>query len=130
MAKHNCAICGAEVGLMSGHKLADGNFICRKVCGAKALKIFDKIPATLSDVTAHLDEVWDFVQKHQLLAIHDAYNINIPHDGKAIRIVHHGGHYYGDDIEPLGDGRYQPVGLPMEQLPDDLSLDIVAENRP
>lgn len=57
MAKHNCAICGAEVGLMSGHKLADGNFICRKVCGAKALKIFDKIPATLSDVTAHLAQV-------------------------------------------------------------------------
>ena len=91
----------------------------------KTLSVSTDYPG-YADVTAHLDEVWDFVQKHQLLAIHDAYNINIPHDGKAIRIVHHGGHYYGDAIEPLGDGRYQPVGLPMEQLPDDLSLDIVA----
>lgn len=30
MAKHNCAICGAEIGLMSSQKLADGNYICRK----------------------------------------------------------------------------------------------------
>ena len=40
MAKHNCAICGAEVGLMSGQKLADGNYICRKVCRKKTMKLF------------------------------------------------------------------------------------------
>lgn len=57
MAKHNCAICGAEVGLMSGHKLADGNWLCRKVCGKKCLSIFDKIPATLGDVQAHIEQV-------------------------------------------------------------------------
>ena len=57
MAKHNCAICGAEVGLMSGQKLADGNYICRKVCRKKTLKFFDCIPATLSDVTAHIAQV-------------------------------------------------------------------------
>ena len=54
MAKHNCAICGAEVGLMSGQKLADGNYICRKVCRKKTMKFFDCIPATLGDVTAHI----------------------------------------------------------------------------
>ena len=57
MAKHNCAICGAEVGLMSGQKLADGNFICRKVCRKKTFKLFDCIPATLDDVTAHIAQV-------------------------------------------------------------------------
>lgn len=57
MAKHNCAICGAEVGLMSGQKLADGNYICRKVCRKKLLKNFDCIPATLGDVTAHIEQV-------------------------------------------------------------------------
>ena len=57
MAKHNCAICGAEVGLMSGQKLADGNYICRKVCIKKTLKYFDCIPATLDDVTAHIAQV-------------------------------------------------------------------------
>ena len=38
MAKHNCAICGAEVGLLTEQKLADGNFICRKVCCKKSMQ--------------------------------------------------------------------------------------------
>ena len=57
MAKHNCAICGAEVGLISEQKLADGNYICRKVCSKKTFKIFDKVEATLGDVTAHIEQV-------------------------------------------------------------------------
>ena len=57
MAKHNCAICGAEVGLISEQKLADGNYICRKVCSAKTFKIFNKVEATLSDVTAHIEQI-------------------------------------------------------------------------
>ena len=57
MAKHNCAICGAEVGLISEQKLADGNYICRKVCSKKCLKIFDKVEATLDSVTSHIEQV-------------------------------------------------------------------------
>ena len=57
MAKQNCAICGAEIGLISAQKLADGNFICRKVCSKKTFKIFDKVEATLGDVTAHIEQV-------------------------------------------------------------------------
>jgi len=57
MAKHTCAICGAEIGLISAQKLADGNYICRKVCGKKTFKIFDKVAATLGDVKAHLEQI-------------------------------------------------------------------------
>ena len=57
MAKHNCAICGTEIGLMSEQKLVDGNFICRKVCSKQTFKIFDKVNATLGDVTAHIEQV-------------------------------------------------------------------------
>ena len=57
MAKHNCAICGAEVSLLSEQKLADGNYICRKVCSKKTFKIFDKVAATLGDVTAHIEQI-------------------------------------------------------------------------
>ena len=57
MAKHNCAICGAEVGLLTEQKLADGNYICRKVCSKKTFKNFDKVSATLSDVTAHIEQI-------------------------------------------------------------------------
>ena len=57
MAKHNCAICGAEVGLMNGQKLADGNYICKKVCGKKTFKLLDKVAASLYDVTAHIEQI-------------------------------------------------------------------------
>jgi len=57
MAKHNCAICGAEVGLLTEQKLADGNFICRKVCCKKCLKIFNKVDATLDSVNSHIEQV-------------------------------------------------------------------------
>ena len=57
MAKHNCAICGAQIGLTSEQKLVDGSFICRKVCSKKTFKIFDKVNATLGDVTAHIEQV-------------------------------------------------------------------------
>ena len=57
MAKHTCAICGAEVGLISEQKLADGNYICRKVCSKKCLKIFDKVEATLDSVNSHIAQV-------------------------------------------------------------------------
>lgn len=57
MAKHNCAICGAEIGLISEQKLADGNYICRKVCSKKCLKIFDKVEATLDSVKSHIEQV-------------------------------------------------------------------------
>ena len=57
MAKHNCAICGAEVGMISEQKLADGNYIFRKVCSKKTFKIFDKVEATLGDVTAHIEQI-------------------------------------------------------------------------
>lgn len=57
MAKHTCAICGAEVGLLSEQKLADGNYICRKVCAKKCLKLFDKVEATLDSVNSHIKQV-------------------------------------------------------------------------
>lgn len=57
MAKHTCAICGAELNLITEQKLADGNFICRKVCSKKCLKYFDKVSATLDSVNSHIEQV-------------------------------------------------------------------------
>lgn len=57
MAKQNCAICGAEIGLFAQQKLADGNYICRKVCAKKCLKLFDFVPSSLYEVTAHIKQV-------------------------------------------------------------------------
>ncbi len=57
MAKHTCVICGAEVGLLTEQKLADGNFICRKVCAKKGFKVFDLVSADLDSVKAHHEQV-------------------------------------------------------------------------
>jgi len=57
MAKHTCSICGAELNLITEQKLADGNFICRKVCSKKCLKIFNKVEATLDSVNSHIEQV-------------------------------------------------------------------------
>ena len=35
MAKHNCAICGVEVGLMGSQKLADGNYIAARTAARR-----------------------------------------------------------------------------------------------
>lgn len=57
MAKHNCALCGAEVGVFTEQQLADKSYICRKVCAKKCMKLFDFVPATLDQVKAHIEEV-------------------------------------------------------------------------
>ncbi len=57
MAKHNCAICGAEVGLFAQQQLADKNYICRKVCAKRCMKLFDFVPSTLDQVKAHIEQV-------------------------------------------------------------------------
>ena len=57
MAKHNCAICGAEIGVIAAQKLGDGNYICRKNCRSKLFKVFDCIPATLPEVTDHIAQI-------------------------------------------------------------------------
>ncbi len=57
MAKHNCAICGAEVGLLTEQQLADKTYICRKVCAKKCLKALELVPATLDQVQSHIEQV-------------------------------------------------------------------------
>lgn len=54
---NKCAICGAEVNLIKGQKLADGNYICRKNCRSKCMKLFDCMHADLNQVQAHIAQV-------------------------------------------------------------------------
>lgn len=54
---NTCAICGAEVNLIKGQKLADGNYICRKNCRSKCMKLFDCVHADLNQVQAHIAQV-------------------------------------------------------------------------
>ena len=58
----------------------------------------------------HLDRIFDFIQKHDLLSKNDIYNINIPVDPKEIRITRQGRHYYSDRFPAIGDNLYKPTG--------------------
>jgi len=69
MAKQNCAICGAEVNLLQQQKLADGNYICRKVCAKKAMGDFDFVSATLYSVKEHIIQVEDGTKIYQKLFV-------------------------------------------------------------
>jgi len=69
MAKQNCAICGAEVGLVQQQKLADGNYVCRKVCAKKAMPDFDFISATLFGVQEHIKQVEEGTRIYQKLFV-------------------------------------------------------------
>ena len=67
-------------------------------------------PEAYHNATVHLDEVFDFIRQHDLLALNDIYNINIPAEPKGIRITRQGGPYYSDDFFPIGDDLYRPRG--------------------
>ncbi len=58
MAKKNCEICNAEIGLIKQIKLADGNFICRD-CLKKAISYFNHMEKTLYDYKDHMKQLDD-----------------------------------------------------------------------
>lgn len=51
----------------------------------------------------HMDQIWDFFCRNQLLKKHSFYNVNIPPQGRDIRITRLGGPYYSDNFAP-GEG--------------------------
>lgn len=71
----------------------------------------------------HLDEVLTFFREHDLMALNDIYNVNIPSDPKGIRVTHQGGSYYSDDFESIGNDLYLPKGKSIWVDRQDLNLD-------
>ena len=71
----------------------------------------------------HLKTVFDFVEQHKLLDIHDIYNINIPPQVRGIRVTRQGGPYYSDLFKAQGDDLYRPVGICVHEFQNDLTID-------
>ncbi len=80
--------------------------------GMKAIAL-STTPRNYSRATEQLDRIFAFLRQHDLLAVHDLYNVNIPADPRGIRITRQGGPYYSDDFPAMGDDRYQPKGKPI-----------------
>lgn len=91
--------------------------------GLKAIALSTP-PKFYDKAVGQLDRVFDFVREHDLLAINDIYNINIPADPKdEIRITHQGGPYYSDDFPHIGNDLYRPTGYPIWEDQGDDTLD-------
>ena len=56
MAKKNCSICGAEIGLMKQVQLADREFICRD-CVKKTSPFFVPLERTTYDYKEHMKQL-------------------------------------------------------------------------
>ena len=80
--------------------------------GVKAIALSTP-PKFYDRATEHLDEVFQFIQEHDLLSVNDIYNINIPGEPRGIRITRQGGPYYSDDFPFIGNDRYKPMGKPV-----------------
>lgn len=91
--------------------------------GMKAIALSTP-PKYYDRALSHLDRIFDFVEKHDLLSINPIYNINIPADPKeAIRFTHQGGPYYSDRFPHVGNDLYRPTGYPIWEDRGDDTLD-------
>ncbi len=80
-------------------------------------------PENYENAVNQLDTVLDYVLKHNLLGVHNVYNINIPPEPKGIKITHQGKIYYSDAFYEVGDGIYKVQGECTYTPGDDLTLD-------
>ena len=78
--------------------------------GMKALALSTE-PETFDDAFAHLDQVWEYITKHDLYSKAKLWNGNIPLNTTGeMRITRQGGPYYSDDFAPEANDMYRPVG--------------------
>ena len=91
--------------------------------GLKAIALSTP-PKYYDKAVNHLDQIFDFVKSHDLLAINNIYNINIPADPKGeILFTHQGGPYYSDEFPHIGDDMYRPTGYAIWKDRGDNTLD-------
>ena len=84
---------------------------------------FSTDPATFQSAVEHLNEIYDLMTKHHMLALNSLYNINIPLNPKGIQITRQGGPYYSDDFHPIGNDLYRPHGHSIYEDHHDYSID-------
>jgi len=89
--------------------------------GVKAIALSTS-PQYYDKAVSQLDKVFDFVQKNDLLALNDIYNINIPGESD-ILITHQGGPYFSDDFKAIENDMYRPCGKSVWKDRHDFSLD-------
>jgi len=77
--------------------------------GLKAVAV-STCPEYYEKAAAHLDDVFDYIFSRNLLAECDAWNVNIPPEGREFRITRQGGHYYSDDFPFVAENMVKAHG--------------------
>ena len=90
--------------------------------GIKAIALSTSIKYYDQAVT-HMEEIFRFVEDHQLMKQGNLYNINIPVSPKGFRITSQGGDSFCEEFIPLGNDLYAPGGCPLKADGLDGSLD-------
>ena len=80
-------------------------------------------PTTFDYALSRLDEVWNFVEKRELLSKNGLYNINIPKGDGDIKITRQGGIYFTDAFIYKGNDMYEQAGTMVVSDSKDLTLD-------
>jgi 5'-nucleotidase len=74
-----------------------------------------------------LDTIWSFIEKNNLLAENDLYNINIPKASKGIKVTKQGSAYFSDEFVRVDGDIFEQRGHKIEDVcPEDMSRDTVA----
>ena len=73
------------------------------------------------------DTIWSFIEKNNLLAENDLYNINIPKASKGIKVTKQGSAYFSDEFVRVDGDIFEQRGHKIEDVcPEDMSRDTVA----
>jgi broad specificity polyphosphatase/5'/3'-nucleotidase SurE len=80
-------------------------------------------PSTLQAALEQLDYVYKFIERNNLYAQNDVYNVNIPENPQGIRITHQGKAKYSDEWVDMGNGTYTQVGQFIFENTKNLDLD-------
>ena len=79
--------------------------------GVKAMAVSTS-PEYYGEAAKEMDKIWAFMEKHDLFAKHDLYNINIPTGGsEEFRFTRQGGNFFSDNFRPDPDNMYFPCGV-------------------
>jgi 5'-nucleotidase len=82
---------------------------------------------TIPYAASQLDEIWSFIEKHNLLGENLLYNVNIPKESKGIKVTQQGSPYFSDAFVRVDGDIFEQQGHKIEDVcPQDMTRDTVA----
>ena len=91
--------------------------------GVPAALAFSTSPAYYDKALGHMDDVYNYIRRNQLLEKGNLYNSNIPDDPVGFRITRQGGPYYSDQFALQENDMMMPRGIDVFKSSNTKDLD-------